>query len=451
VVASAPANAKPQPGLELNPQQVSALGRHDYFHLELTSKSPPHILFFKRVYDYRDPQRPVGLVSGAVPLERFVGFTKKLSLGEGIQKSIINAKQEAVFAQKAAPKARNASYEQARTYSAPVPLLDWRIVVSIPEEVLFKDVNQLKFNIFAFAAIVAFVAIAAALIYSRVAIKPLRKIIAGTKEFAAGNLDHRIELKYGVETRQLADEFNLMANQLKERERQLMEVGKLASVGLLSAGLAHEVKNPLAAIKTSAQVVHRHSQDENTRNLTQGISEEVDRLNKIVTDLLSFSPPRPSRKTKCNLAEVVDHSLGLIKAEINQKKVQVIKQVQSFYAQVDSDQMIQVLLNLLLNALAAVEPQKGEIRIESSLGQNGERVLTIADNGHGIPEEKLSGIFDPFFSLSKEGTGLGLSIVHTLLTQNEVKISVSSRVDEGTTFTLRFKSAGGGEQEVARG
>ncbi|MCD4720904.1 MAG: hypothetical protein K8S13_13745, partial [Desulfobacula sp.] len=275
----------------------------------------------------------------------------------------------------------------------------------------------------------------------------------------------RIDLKYGNETKRLADEFNLMAKKLKERQTELIQANKLASLGLLSAGIAHEIKNPLAGIKTSAQVLNRLLPEEivqetgqhvsNTlistgvmikrddyidiKSLSGGIAKEVDGLNKTVTDLLDFAKPGPSKKTVCNLSEIVDRSINLIQSEIRKKRVYLQNNIKGFEVLVDFDQMTHIFINLILNALSAVEPGSGTITLTSEKKQKGVFKIKLVDNGHGIPDEMIPRIFDPFFSMFKKGTGLGLSIVYTLLTQNNVNVDVSSIEGEGTTFILTFE------------
>jgi signal transduction histidine kinase len=338
-----------------------------------------------------------------------------------------------------------------KEFTAHLALLDWDIRVLVPERILLKDVNRLSGRLLAFAAFVAFVAMAVSLAASRAAIKPLVRIIDGIKEFASGNLSYRISSITGVETRRVAVAFNTMAEELQKRQGELIQADKLASLGLLSAGFAHEVRNPLAGIKTSAQVLAKRSSSAETKELAIGISKEVDRLNKLVGDLLHFSRPKPSHKKPCDLVDIINRALTILDSEVRKKNVRIINKVARHCVKVAPEQLVQVMINLVLNALAAVEPDKGVIRMDSRVSPDNKLTVTLSDNGHGIPEEKITHLFDPFFSLSKEGTGLGLSIVKLLLGNNGVRIDAESVEGEGTTFRMVFKKHSHAAEEVRCG
>jgi len=434
--------------ITLGRNQVMRAASYSYFHQEDLDHNPPRMLLFKRIYDYRNPNRPVGLVCAEASLKSFLGFTKELALGPGVTKIIFNSKGTKLFEQ---PPTSNSGTGKLREYTTTLPLLDWQISVRIPEKVLYSDVTRARFNTLAFAALVAAGALIAGLLFSRWVTRPLQTIIEGTRNFATGNLDHRIQVSGGRETRDLAHAFNTMAKQLKERHAELVQAGKLASLGLLSAGFAHEVRNPLAGIKTSAQVLERRARNPSEKALARGISKEVDRLNQLVEDLLHFAQPRPSRRVPCDLAEIVERSLALLSHRIHQKGATVDNRVRRVMVQADPDQMIQVVINLLLNALQAVEPGTGRIRLETIEAQGKKPALKISDNGQGIPKELLGRIFDPFFSVAKEGTGLGLSIVQTLLRQNGARVEVESEEGKGTSFTLIFQTLDQEDKEVVDG
>ncbi|MBW2022714.1 MAG: HAMP domain-containing protein, partial [Deltaproteobacteria bacterium] len=447
IIATTPSLQGEAPGL-LGPDQAMIAAQYGYFHQEDLGHVPPRLLLFKRIYDYRDPNRLVGLVCAETSLKSFFVFTEKLGLGPGVSKSIFNNLGVKLFEQH---PLSGSGPGKMREYYTTLPLLGWRIVVHIPEKVLYRDVARARFNILAFAAMVAVAALVAGLLFSRRVTRPLEVIIEGTRNFAAGNLDHRIQISGGKESKRLAEAFNTMAIQLKERQTELVQAGKLASLGLLSAGFAHEVRNPLAGIKTSAQVLERRASGARERGLARGISMEVDRLNQLVEELLHFARPRPSRRVPCDLAEITERSLGLLSVRIQKKRVSVDNRVSHVKVLADPDQMIQVVINLLLNALHAVESGMGRINLETEDGPGEGKILKISDNGQGIPRELLGSIFDPFFSVGKEGTGLGLTIVQALLHQNGARVEVESKEGKGTIFTMIFPPFDGKGKEMADG
>ena len=467
LVVSTPFMQQSNPAVFSGWNEISKPDNTLFFHKEIVTGPSKRIIIFKRVFDFQGYHHTVGYVSVDIALEKFVTFLEKLDIGKGIEKKILKPGGNVIFVKKDEELEDKTLTVKTREYSSSVGLLDWEVLVRIPEDVLFKDVNRLILRNLIFTVFVALFAIGTSLVFIRKVTKPIRKIVDGAKEFAAGNLDYRIDLKYGNETKRLADEFNLMAKQLKERQAELIQANKLASLGLLSAGIAHEIKNPLAGIKTSAQVLNRLLPEEivqetgthvsdtlissgvmikkgdyiDIKKLSSGIAQEVDGLNKTVTDLLGFARPGPSKMTVCNLAEIVDRALNLIQTQINKKRVKAHNNIRGFDARVDPGQMTHVFINLILNSLSAVEPGSGIITLTSVKDQTKAFKIKITDNGHGIPEEMIARIFDPFFSLFKKGTGLGLSIVYTLLKQNNVNVDVSSCEGEGTTFNLTFKKA----------
>ncbi|NNG00591.1 MAG: sensor histidine kinase [Desulfobacteraceae bacterium] len=441
--------------------QIHAETTH-YFHREIGGDLLPKIMLFKKVYDFKDLNKPLGFASVEVPLREFTSFIESLQLEKGIKKILLNSTNEQLYTKE--PEMPPVDpLADAREYWAHIPLLNWTMIVSIPESVLLRDVNDLIVKNLGITFLVVLSAIFATLMFSRRAIRPLNQIIAGAKQFAAGNLDYRIRVNSGSEARMLADEVNDMAKQLKERQEELVQMNKLASLGLLSTVIAHEVKNPLAGIKTSAQVLQRLSMDnaamdaegvgrssmpalpvtiqpddwQDMQSLAKGIVKDVNRLNKTVMNLLDFAGTQPSQIITFDLAEVIRQALRLIRVDIEKKKVAIDNRVDGFEVTADPDQMTQVFINLILNAVSAVEPDIGEIAI-LPINHNGECQIHIIDNGQGIPDAVINRIFDPFFSMSKRGTGLGLSIVHTLLTQNNASIAVTGRRGNGTRFILTF-------------
>jgi signal transduction histidine kinase len=372
---------------------------------------------------------------------------EKLVLGEHAEKKILTATGETVKAFNRQPESQASS--AIRKYKADISSLAWIIDIRIAEEDLFSDVIALKRKNTLFIAAIIVFALVVSLVFSHKFTKPFGKIIAGTKAYASGNLTFRIKLKSGREAKQLATAFNDMACQLDERQMELNQSVRLASLGMMTAGIGHEIKNPLTGIKTSSQVINRMllstrlppENDENyleIAELAKGISDEADRLTKILNDLLELGKPRKPEMKIININDIVQRVVDIIQPEFTKRQVNLDICVQPLQVFVDPDQILQVMLNLLLNGLEAVADNNGEVAIVSETSTSGSAVLRIVDNGVGITEDKLQHIFDPFFSLRKEGTGLGLSVVYTLLKQNNATIRVTSKINEGTAFNITF-------------
>ncbi|MCK4436539.1 HAMP domain-containing protein [bacterium] len=265
---------------------------------------------------------------------------------------------------------------------------------------------------------------------------------------ADGNLDQEIRVKSKDEIGELSSAFNLMTGrlrQMRELEEELRRKDRLAALGELSAGVAHEVRNPLGIIKNSAQVLQDKFKDKDTksRELSKFIIEEVDRLNKVVTNFLDFARPQKPNLTGRKIAPIISRALELMQSEILKRKIKVANKHEDNLPPVlaDEELLAQVFLNIISNAIQAM-PDGGRLMVSSKSGAGSYKDLveiSFTDTGCGIPAQDLDKIFNPFFSNKEGGVGLGLSIVHKIVESHGGKISVHSRVGEGTTFTIHLK------------
>lgn len=222
-------------------------------------------------------------------------------------------------------------------------------------------------------------------------------------------------------------------------QKQLLQADKLASLGTVAAGMAHEIKNPLAAIKGMADGMERAflSQDKETlADFKKVVSEEVDRINGLVQNLLSYSkPPRP-QKSPVDLNNILENILKLLDSELAQKNIQIKKELSPLpQKELDPEQMRQVFTNLIINAMQSIHSAGGEITVKS-YADGDKIVVQVADNGAGIPEDKLKNIFDPFFTTKEKGAGLGLAITHKIIEEHRGEITVQSKEKQGTAFTV---------------
>jgi two-component system, NtrC family, sensor kinase len=232
---------------------------------------------------------------------------------------------------------------------------------------------------------------------------------------------------------------------LKNTKKVMLRADRLASLGTLAAGLAHEIKNPLVAIKTFTQLLPERFDDEEFRNyFTNVAAGEIDRISTLVTELLEFSRPSGPFFQQENLNDVLDKMITLIKTEAKQKEVTIETALADDLPTItiDKEQIKQVIINILLNAIQAT-PEKGSIlvatrKIAKSNGSPGFVQVEISDTGIGIPEQELDKIFTPFFTTRAKGSGLGLAISHQIIQEHEGNIDVRSAVQKGTTFTINL-------------
>ncbi len=229
--------------------------------------------------------------------------------------------------------------------------------------------------------------------------------------------------------------------EIRDLQEKVHRSERLASLGRLAAGVAHEIRNPLSSIRGFAQFfVQRFKGQEKDQEYASTMVKEVDRLNRVISELLDFAGPKEPHREPHSLEEILDHTLEVLKPEMARKKMEVEKRYESGLARarVDRDQLSQAFLNLLLNSLESMEGG-GKIRvgIKAAREEKGERIqVSIADTGKGIPPEDLGKVFEPFFSTKRRGTGLGLAIVHQIVEGHGGEIQVESKEGEGTTFRI---------------
>ncbi len=226
--------------------------------------------------------------------------------------------------------------------------------------------------------------------------------------------------------------------EIRDLQEKVRRTEHLASLGRLAAGVAHEIRNPLSSIRGFAQLFLGRLKGREEEGYAAIMVKEVDRLNRVITDLLDFARPKEPRREPYSLEETLEHSLTLLAPELAKKGVAIEKEYEPGIPAVfiDHDQLSQAFLNLLLNSLESIEGG-GKIRITlKGTRERSEVEVAIADTGRGIPSEDLEKIFEPFFSTKRKGTGLGLAIVHQIIENHGGTIAVESQEGMGTTFRI---------------
>ena len=231
----------------------------------------------------------------------------------------------------------------------------------------------------------------------------------------------------------------------KKTEEWMRRVDRLSSLGQLSAGVAHEIRNPLASINFNIQLLSKRIQpDEKTIRIINNSLAGVERIKGLVKGMLDFSRPAPPQLKRESIHRAVEDAISLMDSQFSKHGIRVVQKLAAEAPDItfDSRQIQQVFVNILLNALQAM-PEGGTVTVESRLGGETKELsrylsVYISDTGAGIPREHFSKIFDPFFTTKPEGTGLGLSIAHKVLEQHGAQIEIRSRVGQGTMFIIRF-------------
>jgi PAS domain S-box-containing protein len=244
--------------------------------------------------------------------------------------------------------------------------------------------------------------------------------------------------------------------EIKKTEELIHRMDKLSSLGQLSAGLAHELRNPLASINFNVQLLEKAlEKDQNTRAIFQDTNEAIERIKILIKRVLDFTKKGlPTFKSGC-IHHSINDAAELIAPRLGKKHIEIKRNFSKDVGPItfDPNQMQQVFVNLLMNATEAT-PDGGTIDIHSDVEKRRQHssdmlVLTISDNGQGILPDHLPRVFDPFFTTKADGTGLGLSIVHKILEQHDATIDVKSKENKGTTFTIRIPIKKIAERDVS--
>ncbi len=276
---------------------------------------------------------------------------------------------------------------------------------------------------------------------SKVLTEPIHRMIAVIRRVKQGRLDQQVEIDSNDELGELAATFNRMTEIIRrnqEMEAALAQQGKMASLGVLSSGVAHEINNPLGVILGYASYLEGKLEEDHPHyRYIHEIKRESKRCKKIVQDLLSYArTPKPNPEpTDINqlLGQIIDFAA-------NHTDLHHVSIVRDFAPDlpllpVDGDQLRQVAINLILNAGAAID-EGGVLTVRTARGDAGTLNLVFADNGAGIPAEYQEKIFEPFFTTKARGTGLGLAITRQIVELHHGRIALESRVGVGTTITV---------------
>jgi two-component system NtrC family sensor kinase len=285
---------------------------------------------------------------------------------------------------------------------------------------------------------------------------PVNKLMRTMESVEAGRLDGRVAIRSSDELGRLGNSFNEMIRKLSEAQaeleklhhRQLARADRLASLGEMAAGIAHEIKNPLAGIFGAAQILAREfPEGDPRREIVVEMTALIRRLDNTIRDLLNFARYTEPQFAPASLNDVIDKVLFLVRQIPEGKRARIVREFDPAMPQIemDQEQMKQVFLNLALNALQAkpegcvlvvrtfadVPADIPDIKVRSRFA-----MATVTDNGPGISPEKIGKIFQPFFTTKEGGTGLGLSMTRKILDLHDGLITASSEPGKGSTFSI---------------
>jgi len=341
------------------------------------------------------------------------------------------------------------SFEGERKVAAfaPIPIMKWSLAVTIPRDEFRKDALAIRTRVIQVVFITLIFAVAGVMILTYYLLKPVRTLVAATNRISGGDLNHEIPIQSGDELGDLTRSFNRMVKNLARIQNELVRSEKLVSLGRLSAGVAHEIRNPLNAMKGAIVYLQRRRiSDPLISEYTQIVSEEIDRLNQFVTEFLYFARQSMPKIEPTDINKLIISTQTLFKKQAGEKGVRFHNQLAPDLPNmnIDPNQIGQVLINVLINAMDAM-PDGGDITFSSRLlkkrghpDKKDHVRITVEDNGVGIPDEHMQNIFDPFFSTKEVGTGLGLPLSLGIIENHGGRLRISSQKDIGTAVIIEW-------------
>jgi len=248
----------------------------------------------------------------------------------------------------------------------------------------------------------------------------------------------------------LLDSERLARRKKEEAERRLAQAERLSLMGQMAASIAHEIKNPLGSIKGAVQILKDGETSEKDKaEFASIIEKEVNRLDAVVRDYLSFAKPPQTIMTQANVGEIIDNVARQMRYQCQQSGIAInFESPERVIIKGDANRLHQLFLNIILNSAQAM-PNGGAINIEcrqEDIGDDGKICVMVSDTGVGILESNIQKIFEPFYSTKSHGTGLGLSAAKAIVEEHGGKISVTSQSGRGTSIAMEFPSMIGGEK-----
>ncbi|MFC1501945.1 cache domain-containing protein [bacterium] len=340
----------------------------------------------------------------------------------------------------------------------PIRNMDEKIIGILYVGMLEEKFNDLRKNtilvFLSIALITIFSAIIVSYLLARGILKPVKGLVFASEQLAGGDLKYRVKPQTNDEIGELAKTFNFMAESLKERDEKLkeytqkkiMESERLATIGQLAAGVAHEINNPLGGVLIYSHLILENLQeDDPQRENLEKIVTQATRCKKIVKGLLDFSRQTEPKMELSDINEILNNALSLVE---NQALFQNITIKKNFIqtpprVMVDGSQIQQVFINIILNSAEAING-KGELNMRTGLSGIKDIIeVEFSDTGCGISKENIERLFEPFFTTKEvgHGTGLGLAISFGIIQTHKGTIEVKSQVGEGTTFIIRLPIA----------
>ena len=314
------------------------------------------------------------------------------------------------------------------------------LYVGVHESIFENLVHSFNTRVAIIALVCIVIAGIIAVPITRLISNPINQLVAANRRLAKGDMNVRVEARGQGELAMLGSSFNNMAETLQETEKELLRQEKLASMGQMAAGVAHELNNPLGTILLYADIVGRDlPEGDARRDDLKMIVDETQRCKLIVANLLNFARQQQLTAQDVDLKALFEEVITKVTERPRFKDIAIVRQFgpEPLMLQADGAQLQQVFINLLNNSADAMQ-NSGTITLSARQADASTMEICVADTGCGIPPENLKKIFTPFFTTkpANRGTGLGLAIVYGIIKAHSGQITVQSQIGQGTTFRI---------------
>lgn len=332
-----------------------------------------------------------------------------------------------------------------------VQRLGWGVIIEQSRQEAFSLARQMQTNVIFFTAVTVIVAILLGILAVRRFTRPLLELVKGVREYARGNLEHQIVMETHDELAELANEFNAMAKSLKNNQKELQRMERLAALSRFAALVSHEVRNPLNSMNINMQILKRaiHRPDVNPEQKIKYldvISAEINRINDLVTNFLSIARPPELTLIRTDIRSVLEEVILLQKARAEAEGVAIKRRFTSkpLTGMFDYNQLKQVFHNITINAIEAIRDE-GSLLIKTKVKyrevhdeKKPYALIEFRDNGEGIPEDILPDVFEFYHTTKRTGTGLGLAIAKQIIEGHQGFIYIESKLGEGTSVFIEL-------------
>lgn len=321
----------------------------------------------------------------------------------------------------------------------------WTVIISQSKQAVFKPIDYFASSFPKLILLTLWIVILLSIMLIKKSLIPIETLKQATQKIGNRQFDVRVQLDSNDEFQELGQSFNQMSRQLEEGQRMVLQAAKMSAIGQMSAGIVHEIGQPLSSITGFVEVLKGTELTEDQEKSVTIIAEELTRLRQMIKKFSSFSRSTGREMNALSLNDILRQTAKLLEHPLKRNHIELREEFGDIpFITGDKNSLQQVFLNLTLNSVDALAADTGDtdrrIVYRTRFHEQTDIIVEIEDNGKGIPEDILRRIFEPFFTTKPEGkgSGLGLAITESILHQHQATISVESQDDSFTRFTIRF-------------